>query len=381
MEAIARMSNGNGSAALDAAALSARSAGLRYVTDAAPGIKRVRAGSGFRYVGPRGEPVRDPETLWRIKRLAIPPAWKDVWICPSENGHLQAVGRDARGRKQYRYHASWRETRDETKYQKMIAFARALSSIRARVAEDLARPGLPREKILATVARLLETTLVRVGNEEYARENGSYGLTTMRSRHVEVSGPTLRFEFRGKSGRRHTIGLTDPKLAKIVKACRDLPGQELFQYVDESGERRAVDSSDVNDYIRGIAGEEFTAKDFRTWAGTVLAARALSLIGPCGSEREGKRNVTRAVEAVAARLGNTVAVSRKCYIHPALIGAYLAGRAPRMGAGVRRQSGKGATALSTDETRVLRFLQRLERVRSKSKPPRPVRIAAVGATP
>jgi DNA topoisomerase-1 len=245
----------------------AKAAGLRFVRDDRPGIRRVRRGERFRYVGPDGTVVRDEETLGRMRALAIPPAWRDVWICPQPNGHLQATGRDDRGRKQYRYHPRWRAVRDETKYDRVVAFGLSLPRLRARVEEDLARPGLPREKVLATVVRLLETTLIRVGNEEYARANGSFGLTTLRSRHVEVNGSTVQLAFRGKSGVRHRIDVRDARLARIVRRCRDLPGQLLFQYVDEAGETRGVDSADVNDYLRDAAGEEFTAKDFRTWGG------------------------------------------------------------------------------------------------------------------
>lgn len=297
---------------------SAKAAGLRYVNDATAGIARQRAGSTFRYIAPDGKAIRKRDTLARIKALAIPPAWEQVWICPRDDGHLQATGRDARGRKQYRYHARWREVRDETKYGRMVTFARALPRIRRRVRQDLALPGLPRDKVLATVVRLLETTRMRVGNEEYARANDSFGLTTLRVRQVRVRGATMQFRFRGKSGVWHDFALNDRKLAAIVRRMRDLPGYELFQYVDEQGETRAVDSADVNAYLRDIAGEEFTSKDFRTWAGTVLAAEALR---ECG-----KDGVSQAIEHVARQLGNTKAVCRKCYIHPAVIDACLDGR-------------------------------------------------------
>ena len=282
-----------------------------------PGIARRRVGSGFRYHDADGAAVRDEATLKRIRALAIPPAWEKVWICPRDDGHLQATGRDARGRKQYRYHPRWREVRDDTKYGRMLAFARALPRIRRRVRQDLALPGLPRDKVLATVVRLLETTRMRVGNEEYARENDSFGLTTLRSRQVRVRGATMQFRFRGKSGVWHDFALSDPKLAAVVRRMRDLPGYELFQYVDEGGETRGVDSADVNAYLRTIAGEEFTSKDFRTWAGTVLAAEAL--------RRCGRNELQQAIERVARQLGNTKAVCRKCYIHPRVIEAYLDG--------------------------------------------------------
>src|SRR5688572_8134152 len=253
---------------------SAKAAGLRYVTEGSAWIQRRRVGKSFTYRDGQGRRVSDAEVLRRIRALAIPPAWADVWICPSAHGHIQAVGRDARARKQYRYHARWRQARDETKYNRMLAFAAALPRIRRRVDEDLQRPGLPRERVLATVVRLLETTLIRVGNEAYARENKSYGLTTMRSRHVDVTGATLTFNFRGKGGKEHTVDVKDPRLARVVKRCQDLPGHELFQYLDDDGGRQTIDSADVNAYLRAIAGEEFTAKDFRTWAGTVQIGRA-----------------------------------------------------------------------------------------------------------
>lgn len=351
---------------------SAKAVGLRYVTDAGPGMRRRRAGKGFAYIGADGKAVRDREALTRIRALAIPPAWTDVWICPSANGHLQATGRDARGRKQYRYHARWREVRDETKYGRMIAFAEALPRIRRRVERDLERPGLEREKVLATVVRLLETTLIRVGNEEYARANDSFGLTTLRNRHVEVNGSTLRFEFYGKSGRRHRITLDDPRLARIVKRCRDIPGYELFQYLDDDGERRSIDSTDVNEYLREAAGEEFTAKDFRTWGGTVLAAIALCGFEPCDCEAEAKKNVARAIEMVAERLGNTPAVCRKCYVHPAVIEAYLEElQGMRLGpleVSDDEELPASLSELRREETRVLAFLrERLSLEENKRK--------------
>jgi DNA topoisomerase-1 len=309
---------------------SAREAGLQYVTDRMPGIRRLRAGKGFRYLGPDGRPVRDPETLLRIRALAIPPAWVRVWICPLAHGHLQATGHDDRGRKQYRYHPCWRAVRDATKYSKLLAFGLALPAIRARTEEHLALAGLPRPKVLATIVRLLETTFMRVGNEEYARENHSFGLTTLRNQHAKVSGARVRFAFRGKSGVRHEIDVRDPRLARVVKRCQELPGQELFQYIDEEGQRRAVDSADVNEYLQELTGEEFTAKDFRTWAGTVLAAEALGECGPAASRTQARRNVVRAVATVARRLGNTPAVCRNCYVHPAVIDAYLEGALPAL---------------------------------------------------
>ena len=312
---------------------SARAAGLRYVGDADPGIRRRRAGEGFRYVKADGRAVTDAATLGRIRKLAIPPAWTEVWICPGDDGHLQATGYDARGRKQYRYHPRWREVRDETKYGRVIAFGGVLPRIRRRVGRDLARPGLPREKVLATVVRLLEKTFIRVGNEEYARENESFGLTTLRERQVKVNGSQLRFRFRGKSGVQHEVEVADPRIAAIVRRMQDLPGEELFQYVDDDGEVRAIGSSDVNTYLKEVAGEDFTSKDFRTWAGTLLCARILRRLESPPTETAGKRELARAVEAVSTELRNTRAVCRKCYIHPGVIESYLTGRIARAMAG------------------------------------------------
>jgi len=299
--------------------------GLDYVTDDKPGIRRENAGKGFRYRHAKGEIVDDPRVLARIKSLAIPPAWKHVWICADANGHLQATGRDDRGRKQHRYHPRWREIRDETKYARMLAFARALPKIRKRVDRDLRLAGLPRNKVLATVVRLLEVSLIRVGNEEYARENNSFGLTTMKNRHVDVNGSTIRFHFRGKAGKMHEVDIRAPRLAKIVRSCQDLPGQELFQYFNEAGDPQDVKSGDVNDYLREITGQDFTAKDFRTWAGTVLAAIALKEFQRFDSKAQAKKNLLQAIESVAERLGNTPAVCRKCYIHPNVIDSYMDG--------------------------------------------------------
>ncbi len=344
----------------------ARAAGLRYVHDDRPGIRRVRSGRGFRYVGPDGRPIRDADELKRIRSLAIPPAWTDVWICPNLNGHLQATGRDARGRKQHRYHPRWREVRDETKYGRMILFADALPKIRARVEQDMTLPGLPRPKVLATVVRLLETTLIRVGNEEYARQNGSFGLTTMRDRHAEVNGSTLRFHFRGKSGVKHCVEVHDRRLARIVRQCQELPGQELFQYVDDDGELRSIDSEDVNEYLREVTGDDFTAKDFRTWAGTVLAAMALREFEAFDSKAQAKKNVVRAIESVAERLGNTPSVCRKCYVHPAIMDAYLDGSLLET---LRRRAGEEFAEklhdLPPEEAAVLVLLQ--ERLRKEAQ--------------
>ena len=304
---------------------SAEMAGLRYVDVNAPGIRRHRAGKGFTYTMPDGERVRDAATLRRIKALVIPPAWTDVWICRFANGHIQAVGRDVRGRKQYRYHDRWTVARDESKYERLLAFADALPRIRARTDHDLRKLGMPREKVLAAVVRLLDETSIRVGNEEYRRENKSFGLTTLRDRHAEIQGERLRFEFKGKSGKLHSVELHDRRLARVVKQCQDLPGQELFQYVDDEGERHGVESSDVNEYLREIADGDFTAKDFRTWNGTVLAMRFLRLCGPAATPRETRREVTGAIKSVAAVLGNTPAVCRKAYVHPVVVNAYLEG--------------------------------------------------------
>jgi DNA topoisomerase I len=317
----------------------AQAAGLRYLDCSSGGIRRQRAGTGFRYLCDNRGVVRDAATLARIRALAIPPAWSDVCIAPHENAHLQATGRDARGRKQYRYHSRWREFRDEVKYARMADFARMLPRIRARVRRDLAREGLPREKVLATVVRLLETTFVRIGNEEYARQNASFGLTTLRERQVRVNGARLEFRFRGKSGVAHEVALSDKRLATIVRHMLDLPGYELFCYVDENGASRPIESADVNDYIRSIAGKGFTSKDFRTWAGTVLCAGALRALEPPTSATEGKRSVTSAIDAVAAQLRNTRTVCRKCYVHPAVIDAYLAGHLQKAMQGLRDEAG------------------------------------------
>lgn len=337
---------------------SAQAAGLRYVSDVKPGIRRYRCGKGFRYTAPTGSPVSDEETLARIKSLAIPPAWVGVWICPSSNGHLQATGRDARGRKQSRYHPRWREVRDETKYERIVQFAQALPSIRGRVKSDLALPGLPREKVLATIVSLMEQTHIRVGNQEYAKENGSYGLTTLRNKHVEVKGSKVIFSFQGKSRIHHTISLEDRRLARIIKQCEDLPGYELFQYIDEDGERRSVDSSDVNEYLREITGQHFTAKDFRTWAGSVLACDLLRGIGSFENASHAKKNVVAAIKAVAAKLGNTPAVCRKCYVHPAVLEAYLGGISVEDAkAQLENEIGEQADELRTEERLLLHLLE------------------------
>lgn len=301
----------------------ARAAGLRYTNDRQPGIRREKRGESVRYVSADGKAVRDAETLARIKSLVIPPAWSEVWITPHTKGHLQCTGRDVRGRKQSRYHPHWREVRDENKYERMAHFASALPRIRERVAHDLAMHGLPRQKVLATVIRLMEETHIRVGNEEYARENKSYGLTTMQHKHVEVNGAKITFDFQGKSRVHHTINLQDRRIAKILKQISDLPGQELFQFVDHDGHRHHIDSSDVNEYLREITGEHFTAKDFRTWAGSVLCCDLLAAFEPAGTLKEAKKNVVEAIARVAAQLGNTPSVCRKCYVHPAVLETYM----------------------------------------------------------
>lgn len=311
-------------AAADAPAI-AKSAGLRYVNDGTPGISRQPHGKGFRYLDADGKEIKDEATLARIRALVIPPAWTDVWICRHDNGHLQATGRDARKRKQYRYHAKWRDLRDEVKYERMISFGKALPEIRRRVDADLKLPGLPRDKVLATVVYLLQATMMRIGNEEYARTNKSFGLTTLRARHVRVDGSAVQFRFRGKSGVFHDVTVEDKRMAKIIARIRDLPGQDLFQYVDDDGERHAIGSADVNDYLRQVSGEDYTAKDFRTWSGTVLAALALKEFEKFDSETQARKNIVRAIETVAEKLGNTPSICRKCYVHPAIIESYLDG--------------------------------------------------------
>jgi DNA topoisomerase-1 len=339
---------------------SAKSAGLRYVSDAKPGITRKRWRKGFRYFDAEGAQVRELETLARIKSLVIPPAWTDVWICTNPKGHLQATGRDARGRKQSRYHPRWREVRDETKYERMMAFGVALPTIRDRVEQDLARPALPREKILAAIVRLMETTLIRVGNIEYAKQNQSYGLTTMRGKHVRVDGSTITFKFQGKSGVRHAVDITDRRLAKIIQRCQDIPGYELFQYVASEGEHHTIDSADVNDYLREATGQYFTAKDFRTWTGTVMACAKLQEFDVFESESEAKKNVVEIVKTVAARLGNTPSVCRKCYIHPLVIEAYMSGAFTK----TRReqQSQESPRELQWEETVLMKLMQRVLKV-------------------
>ncbi|HYG23063.1 MAG TPA: DNA topoisomerase IB [Verrucomicrobiae bacterium] len=337
---------------------SAEAVGLKYVSDNHRGIIRERSGKSFRYRDPRGALIRDESILRRIRSLVIPPAWTDVWICPDPNGHLQATGRDQRRRKQFRYHPRWREIRDETKYARMILFAKALPALRRRIAKDLALPGLPRRKVLAAVVRLLEVSLIRVGNDEYARSNDSFGLTTMRDRHVDVNGARVRFHFRGKSGKTHDVDIHDHGLAKVVKRCQDLPGQELFQFLDDDGVRRDVRSDDVNGYLREATGRDFTAKDFRTWAGTVLAAMALREFSKFDSKAQAKKNVVAAIEAVSRRLGNTPAVCRKCYIHPHVLDAYLEGTlAETLKMRAEKEVKEELVKLRGEETAVLALLQ------------------------
>lgn len=302
---------------------SAEEAGLQYVSDQRPGYTRKAKGKHFDYFDTEGKPVHDEQRLLRINRLAIPPAWIDVWICSSSNGHIQATGRDARGRKQYRYHERWREVRDGNKFDRLAQFAKALPNIRRRIAQDLKLAGLPQQKLLATIVRLLERTFIRIGNEEYARENKSFGLTTLKNRHVKVKGAPIRFRFRGKSRRQHEVDVTDRRVAKVIAKCQDLPGQDLFQYLEEGGEVRDVTSQDVNEYLRQITNEDFTAKDFRTWGGTVLAAIALSKQEVFQTKKQAKSNIKTAICAVAELLGNTPAVCRKCYVHPIILEAYL----------------------------------------------------------
>jgi DNA topoisomerase I len=341
---------------------SAHAAGLRYVTDDTPGIRRKRAGRGFAYFAPDGQLIRDREVLARIRKLVIPPAWTEVWVCPQPTGHLQVTARDARGRKQYRYHPRYRETRDETKFARMIAFSGILPMIRERVEHDISQPELARDKVLATVVWLLERTLIRVGNDEYARDNKSFGLTTLRRRHVAVSGDKLRFEFRGKSGIQHTVAVTDRRIARIVQRCQELPGQELFQFLDAEGRRQSIDADDINQYLRRATGRQITAKDFRTWAGTMLAATSLRELGPASTDKEAKANIVKVIDQVAKKLGNTRAVCRKYYVHPAVLEEYVAGYvlpplAPLTPEATRRDARRPAT-LRRDEVAVVELLRR-----------------------
>ena len=335
----------------------AESAGLRYVSDARPGIRRRKSGKGFIYTKD-GSKLTEVDVLRRIKALAIPPAWTDVWICASKDGHIQATGRDAKGRKQYRYHPRFREVRESTKYEHVVAFAEHLPTIRTKVREHMALRGLQREKILATIVHLLETTLIRVGNDDYARQNKSYGLTTLKNRHAEIDGNEVRFRFTGKSGKQWSLRVRDRRIAKIIRACQELPGQELLQYLDEEGNPQAVTSSDVNAYLKEITGKEITAKDFRTWAGTVLAAMALSELRSFDNAAQAKRNLRTAIENVAARLGNTPTICRKCYVHPEVLTSYLDGNLVlEIKSAVERQLRDKLSGLKPEEAAVLAMLR------------------------
>jgi DNA topoisomerase I len=334
----------------------AEEAGLRYVSDEQAGYTRKRKGKSFQYFDAEGKLIRDEPRLLRIRRLAIPPAYHDIWICPSPNGHIQATGRDDRGRKQYRYHERWRAIRDENKYDRILIFAAALPKIRRRVEVDLKLPGLKREKVLATVVQLLERTFIRVGNDEYARQNKSFGLTTMKDHHVKVRGERLRFRFRGKGGVQHEVDVSDRRMAKIVRKLQDLPGQGLFQYVDDDGGLCDVTSEDVNNYLREVTGEDFTAKDFRTWAGTVLTAMALNAQEKFSSKKEAKQNLKNAIAAAAKLLGNTPAICRKCYVHPAVARSYLDGELIE-GLRTKLEQSEEIPDLTNDEKAVLNFLR------------------------
>jgi len=357
------------------AAPSAEKVGLAYVTTDSPGITRRRSGAGFSYRDPHDKLIRDEDTLARIKSLAIPPAWEDVWICPDENGHLQATGRDAKGRKQHRYHPRFREVREAAKFERLADFAKALPALRKRIDADMGKRGLPREKVLATIAHLLDTTLIRVGNDEYAKANKSYGLTTLKDQHARVQGDTLRFVFTGKSGKSWKLTVKNRRVAKVVKAAQELPGQRLFQYVDDEGAPQSVTSTDVNAYLREIGGEEITAKDFRTWGGTVLAAAELSRLGAFDTQTLAKANVKAAIETVSMSLGNTPTICRKCYVHPALLEIYLDG-AFKLGRSTR-------AGLSAHEAAVLAFLdrQRPRRRNGRSNTPHSTRLQPPARTP
>lgn len=338
----------------------AKAARLRYVNDSdEPGIHREEKGQGFSYLAPDGERITDPDEIERIKKIAIPPAWTEVWISPYPDGHILATGRDVKGRKQYRYHPRYRQIRDETKFNRMLLFSQALPEIRERVENDLALPGMPREKVMAIVIRLLEMTLIRVGNAEYARDNESFGLTTLRDKHVEVTGKSIEFSFKGKGGKRHIIGIEDRRLAKLVKRSQDLAGYELFQYVGENGDIQDVRSEDVNAYLREITGEEFTAKDFRTWGGTVLAAMALSELGPCDTDTQVKKNITSAIKQVAEQLGNTPAMCHKYYVHPAIPDCYSRGELIDLMDKRLASSEQKSTGLDLEEMAVVDILQHM----------------------
>lgn len=338
----------------------AETAGLLYVTDAAPGIQRKRHGKHFRYLGLDGKTLQQEAELERIKALKIPPAWNNVWICPQSQGHLQATGRDAKGRKQYRYHDRWREVRDEAKYDQLIPFGECLPHLRQQVDMDLDMSGLSQARVLATIIRLLDITLIRVGNEEYAQSNHSYGLTTLRNRHASIQGDTIHLHFQGKRGLKHTVDIHDKELARIVKRCRDLPGQELFQYIDHDGSKHSVNSSDVNDYLRAITGQDFTAKDFRTWGGTVVVMHTLRELGDFTQESQAKKHISQAIQTAAQHLGNTSAICRKCYVHPGLLTAYLDGSLlTYLNTHPRRVKQGADWELHPDEALLLAFLRSL----------------------
>jgi DNA topoisomerase I len=340
--------------------------GLRYVTDQMPGIRRRRAGKGFSYIAPDGKRIADKAEVDRIKKLAVPPAWTDVWICPSPNGHILATGRDAKGRKQYRYHPRWRSVRDEAKFDRSIAFAEALTALRRRVSKDMARTGMPKERIVATVVALLDCCFARVGNEEYVKQNGSFGLTTLRDKHAKISGTKLKLRFRGKAKKQHEVEVDDPRIVHIVKRSQALPGQELFQYVDDSSEPCPIGSSDVNDYLREVTGEEFTAKDFRTWAGTVSCARELAKTEVPASAKGRDEAVLAAVDVVAAELGNTRTVCRNCYIHPDIVEGFLDGSLAKAAERRRPAGASNLRGLSPDERFTLAFLKARDRARKRT---------------
>jgi DNA topoisomerase I len=357
----------------------AETAGLLYVSDEEPGIRRKKSGKGFTYVRPDGKKVEDEATVKRIRSLAIPPAYTEVWICAKANGHIQATGRDAKGRKQYRYHPAFREVRESTKYERMLEFAKGLPAIRETIDEHMSLRGLPREKVLATVVHLLENTLIRVGNEDYAKQNKSYGLTTLRDPHVKVNGGELRFQFKGKSGKTWKLQVKDRRVAKIVKACQDLPGQDLFQYLDDENERQSITSSDVNAYLKEITGRDITAKDFRTWAGTVLATLALSEFEQFDSEAKAKKNIRTAIEEVASRLGNTPTICRKCYVHPEVFSCYLDGALLlEIKNKVETELREELPSLKPEEAAVLTLLQeRLSREVKKQEKTKPAKKRSV----
>ena len=361
------MKNAKTPTVADVARRSAKDAGLHYVNDRSPGIARVRRGKSFAYKTPGGTAVKDAATLARIKAMVIPPAWEDVWICATATGHLQCTGRDVKGRKQSRYHADFRATRDEAKYNKVLDFAAALPTLRRTVKRHLKLPGLPREKVLATIVSLLEKTLIRIGNDEYAKSNQSFGLTTIRNRHAKVTGSHVRFSFKGKSGVPHEIDLNSPALAKVIKQCQELPEQELFEYVGDDGKRHDIKSNDVNAYLNDITGEHFTAKDFRTWAGTVLAAQALREFEKFDSEAQAKKNVVAAIEKVAGRLGNTKAVCRKCYVHPVILDSYLGGTLTQMLQHKAEKEMNHVGRLPPEEAAVVTLLQQQLK---RARPPR-----------